>query len=324
MKKILLIIFLFLIYNVYSEERWWNDRWKYRGIVENKSLAYEVENFPIECEIDFGKIFDNLGISKEEIDVNSIRVIEKGKEIPYYIEKIDKNKFILSWVMPGKTLPEEKRKYEIYFDILKDGKKEKPAYILSNPPSNLVPNFSFEEGKDVISGWSPNKDIENENLIIKRASDTSHSGEKSIYLERKTLGIARIETTSYIEIFPSIPYLFEFWCKTPKYTIGSSQREKGSLGIGFVIYYDENEKCLGQISLGGSNKKTEEWEKFSRTYEFPVNARRVKIQFEIYNGIGGVYFDDIKFKPILDLKLEKVQEKGKEIKELREKEWFEL
>ncbi|MGC8977551.1 MAG: hypothetical protein ACP5OB_08055 [Candidatus Ratteibacteria bacterium] len=319
MRKGFFLFFFFFIFLTYGDD-WWNESWHYRGIIEIPSVNFERENFPIEININFSKIFSFLNI-KGNLDINSIRIIENNKEVPYSINKIDEGRFTIEWIMEGKTLENQIRKYEIYFDTIENGRKTRPLYKIL-PSSNLIINGSFEDGNQWPIGWT-GKELENDELVIKWDKEQFHTGKKSIYLERKTLGIVNTQITSPIIIYPSYKYIFEYWSKTSKYKIGSAEREGGSLGIGFAIYYDNEKKCLGQIGLPGGNKQKEEWEKFRTICSFPLNARYVVIQIEIWKGIGSVYFDDIIFKPDLNLKLEKVQEKGKEIREIREKEWFE-
>ncbi len=119
---------------------WWNTSWYFRVRIEVNSTGVERTNWPIETDINFTKLIEQLGMSGT-FDENSIRVIEynitSGEflyEIPYQFEKADNfnatsNAYgTLIFIANGTTPLNQKRIFYVYFDILENGQKEQANY----------------------------------------------------------------------------------------------------------------------------------------------------------------------------------------------------
>ncbi|MBI4650534.1 hypothetical protein HY745_04465 [Candidatus Desantisbacteria bacterium] len=118
---------------------WWNPDWYYRIPIKIESGNYERKDSPIEMNISFTEILNNIG-KTGTFDENSIRIIEYDsigniiKEIPYQFNKVTDYNAVINagieavWIMDGITPIGVTRHYVLYFDILENGAKEIPDY----------------------------------------------------------------------------------------------------------------------------------------------------------------------------------------------------
>ncbi|MEM5790467.1 MAG: choice-of-anchor X domain-containing protein, partial [Candidatus Aenigmatarchaeota archaeon] len=132
---------------------WWNVSWRYRFKIEINSSIYERNNWPIEIEINFTDF-----LPSGTFDENSTRVLEYDEsgnmlyEVPSQFDKSDdfnssSNAIgTLIFLLNGTTQANQKRIFYVYYDVIENGKKEKPSY-----PTNL--SYSWD-GKEIIVNTS--------------------------------------------------------------------------------------------------------------------------------------------------------------------------
>ncbi|MHA1731830.1 MAG: hypothetical protein ACTSU5_07795 [Promethearchaeota archaeon] len=138
-----------------AEAAWWNDSWSYRKLVEINSTSITRTDSLFEVWVNFTSIlFDELSVTGEVFDFNSIRIVEHDPdtgenivhnasatkypsskyEVPYstwlgHNYNPSSNAYIkVSWVLTGTTAPNTNRTYNIYFDVVSNGPKEEPDY----------------------------------------------------------------------------------------------------------------------------------------------------------------------------------------------------
>ncbi|MCD6477832.1 MAG: hypothetical protein J7K87_02410 [Candidatus Aenigmarchaeota archaeon] len=136
-----LLVFLNLQSNALAAE-WWNSTWYYRIPIEINSTSYDREDWPIEYNINFTSILENLNVS-DDFDENSTRVFEYNSsgsllyEVPSQFDEADNfnasNNAVgkVVFLMNGTTPSNTKRYYYIYFDTI-DRQKQGASY-----PTNL-------------------------------------------------------------------------------------------------------------------------------------------------------------------------------------------
>ncbi|MEM2963720.1 MAG: NEW3 domain-containing protein [Candidatus Anstonellales archaeon] len=121
------------------EDVWWNASWHYRFRIDVDTGNYSRENWPIEREINFTSVLQDLNVSGT-FDLNSTRIVEYNSsgailhEIPSQFDLYDDFNastnavgelvFILNGTNPENTI----RHFYVYFDITENGNKSKGSY----------------------------------------------------------------------------------------------------------------------------------------------------------------------------------------------------
>ncbi len=138
---IFMLILLFLIFfsnppaisENYNDE-WWNASWHYRIRLDISSNGVSRENWPVEYEINFTSILEDLNVSGT-FDNNSIHLFEYDSsgnllwEVPFQFDKAENYNASsnavgeLVFIMNGTTASTQTRYYYIYFDIQENGNK---------------------------------------------------------------------------------------------------------------------------------------------------------------------------------------------------------
>jgi|GEM_PF-761220 len=113
---------------------WWDKSWHYRAFIEVDAGNYERREVVVKLKEDFGLLFKQIGLS-EEVDPGSIRMVEYNpagkilKEVPAQFDALEGPKGELIFIMPGRTLPKQKRFFYLYLDSKKAQKKPKKSEI---------------------------------------------------------------------------------------------------------------------------------------------------------------------------------------------------
>jgi uncharacterized membrane protein len=121
----------------YGEE-WWNGSWHYRVKITVNTSYYDRFEWPIEYEINFTSLLENLNIT-DTFDENSTRVVEvnsSGGVLYEMTSQFDKaNDYDLNsnaagtliFILNGTTSSQTERWFYVYFDTLNDT-KDSPSY----------------------------------------------------------------------------------------------------------------------------------------------------------------------------------------------------
>jgi len=134
-----LVIFLLSISSVSALDEWWNSSWHYRVRLDINTSIYDRFEWPVEKELNFTKILDEIGI-QGTFDINSTRVIEYDSNGNFLYEV--KSQFDIAdnynatsnaigsivFLMNGTTPANQSRIYYVYFDTLENGQKEVRTY----------------------------------------------------------------------------------------------------------------------------------------------------------------------------------------------------
>ena len=130
---------------------WWNNTWNYRIKLVIENGDYNVTNWPIERDINFTDVLNQLGFTGT-FDDNSTRVFEYNStggllhEMPSQFDKgyaydSTSNAFgTLVFIMNGTTESNAVRTFFVYFDTTENGAKAAPSY-----QTNLSYAFSGDE-----------------------------------------------------------------------------------------------------------------------------------------------------------------------------------
>ncbi len=124
---------------------WWDPDWHYRVLIKttnqtDKAIITEFD-YPLEVHLNFSNLMEEKGIINEELDIDSLRVIEYDankyiptKELPYQFEegtnfntRYHANAQLV-WLIDGELTANNSRYFYIYFDTIKHGHKKKPKY----------------------------------------------------------------------------------------------------------------------------------------------------------------------------------------------------
>ncbi|HDJ96687.1 MAG TPA: hypothetical protein ENG45_01295, partial [Candidatus Aenigmarchaeota archaeon] len=150
--EIVVLFFLLLFTHISTAyDEWWDAKWHYRFKIEINSTSYDRTNWPIEREINFTSLLEQLNVYGT-FDLNSTRVFEYGAdgkllyEVPSQFDTSNgfnatTNAYgTLVFIMNGTTPAYTKRYYYVYFDIVENGAKAKPTYA-----TNIVYSWDGKE-----------------------------------------------------------------------------------------------------------------------------------------------------------------------------------
>lgn len=122
-----------------NQDIWWNTSWHYKIKIEINSTSYERIDWPIEKEINFTQILQNIN-RQGNLDLNSLRLFEYNFSghikypVPYQFDQDEnynpsENAFgTLVFYMNGTTPANSKRVYYLYFDTLENVLKPEVSY----------------------------------------------------------------------------------------------------------------------------------------------------------------------------------------------------
>ncbi|MCK4335344.1 MAG: hypothetical protein KAW40_01325, partial [Candidatus Aenigmarchaeota archaeon] len=143
---------------------WWDVNWHYRVGLEINNTGYERKNWPVEYEINFTKVLQDINVSGT-FDENSTRVIEYNStgsvlhELPSQFDKggdydpTTNAVGTLVFEMNGTTQADEIRYFYIYFDMTENGNKNEANYS-TNLSYNYTGNVSeFNVNNSLFRWW---------------------------------------------------------------------------------------------------------------------------------------------------------------------------
>lgn len=281
MRKVFILYFL-IILPIFSDEI----------VLKVKSGFYERKTETVKAEIDFD----------EGIDINSLKLIEGEKDVPFYFLLKEKKKGEIYWIIEKMEPLEEKIYYLMYRPGKSEGKIKGDEAIKNSffKRENLVPDDSFEEGK-----WTllPNPELCS---IVEEGYD----GKKSLRIKAEKKDDKEIKGYAISQIFPLKPktkYKISYKLKISEVSFIGNH---GAV-IVEVQYLDENKnrvyptnyainRLMCVYSLYKEPYKTNEWVEVKNTGETLAEVRYGKIQAYFWNLHGEALIDEIVLEEITD------------------------
>ena len=178
------------IYSQSYDDEWWDVSWHYRVGLEINNTGYERKDWPIEYEMNFTKILQDVNASGT-FDENSTRVIEYNStgsvlhELPSQFDKGENYDpasnavGTLVFEMNGTTQADEIRYFYIYFDTTEYGNKNETNYS-----TDLSYNYSGNVGEFEVNNtffqWSVDTERAENTSGIYYVKDLYTAGENEI------------------------------------------------------------------------------------------------------------------------------------------------
>jgi len=252
---------------------WWNASWHYRVLLEINSTSYSRADWPVEHEINFTSILNELGVS-ETFDRNSTKVFEynsSGSLLYEVTSQFDVSDNFdassnadgtLVFLMNGSTQANAKRYYHVYFNTIEKGSKEQPNY--SSDLNYVWDGEEFHVNNSILSWF----------VDTVRGENTS-----GIYRVR---GIASGYEIFYIpeEINNTLEYI-QYSNATHNFTFDFMNNASFSTGpVRMTV-----EQIGEEAKWGDSNNKTNEG-KIAKKYVFYSNNPWIRIEQTFTNLAG--------------------------------------